>query len=233
MNVLKNIFSSTKDEIWSEFAQEIGATYSFEGVFRKKNSRLVYNYKNWEIILDTENDTENGSTFTRARVAFNNNDNLYFKIRSTNFSPFLRFFIRSSFEIGDFSFDDRYIVSGNKPEKIKLLLDSLDFKHLMLFMPSSCVLKTIESEGLFSKRYENGISLLYFRCFGLIKTKKELKTIIEVFKTLLDRLILTKSTDNFVPQIEIKPYYSMSEILKNYKDNILFFLFKNKNKNVP
>ena len=204
MKKRRGIFGPSKDEIWSQIATDIDGEY-IDGGFWKKDT-LIYKHGEWQILLDTYTVSTSHSTqtYTRMRAPFINKDGLYFKIsREGFFSSIGKFFGMQDIEIGDPFFDDKFIIKGNNPEKIKLLLAELKIKELCQQQPR--IYFTIkDDEGWFGTDFPEGVDELYFSCVGVIKETALLKSLFGLFCITLQRLVQIDSAYEDDPQIQLK-----------------------------
>lgn len=135
MKKRRAFFSPSKDEIWSQIAKDIGGEF-IEGGFWGEDV-LLYKHGEWQILLDNytimmpTGTVTVPVTYTRMRAPFINKDGLYFNIyREGFFSAIRKLFGMQDIKIGDPFFDDQFIIKGNNPEKIKLLLANAKIKQL-------------------------------------------------------------------------------------------------------
>ena len=195
MGLFEKIFGDSKKELWTQIAQDIGGKY-IDGGFWKPNT-LIYKHNEWKISLDTYTIYSDYLiiTYTRMTSVFKNKNNLYFKIYRKGFfidHPMGLFHgVVMSFElqniiIGDQYFDKKYIVKGNDKGKIKRLLDS-KLKTLIDNQPGISI-GIRDKAGWLEPSFPIGVNELYFECMGVIKDKKELLNLFELFSLLLSRL---------------------------------------------
>ena len=201
----KSIFGPSKDEIWTQIAADIGGEF-IDGGFWGKDV-LVYKHGEWQILLDTYTVTVSvgssitSTTYTRMRAPFVNKDDLYFKIsREGFFSSVGKFFGMQDIEIGDPFFDKQFVIKGNKPEKIKLLLADDRIKELCQTQPK-IHLSIKDDEGWFGTDFPDGVDELYFRCVGVIKETALLKALFGLFCLVLQRLVQIDSAYEDDPQV--------------------------------
>src|SRR5690242_10323135 len=78
--LLRQWFGPSKDEVWKQLADGIGADFVDRTFW--KGSKVVAKVPPWEITLDTFDvgDDHSSSTYTRMRAPFVNADGFYFKI---------------------------------------------------------------------------------------------------------------------------------------------------------
>ena len=204
MRKRRSIFGSSKDEIWTQIAADIGGEF-IEGGFWGKDV-LIYRHGEWKILLDTYVVSTGTSSYsvTRMRAPFINKDDLYFKIsREGFFSSIGKFFGMQDIEIGDPFFDKQFIIKGNNPEKIKLLLGDDRIKELCQTQPR-IHLSIKDDEGWFGTDFPEGVDELYFECVGVIKETVLLKALFGLFCLILQRLVQIDSAYEDDPQVTLK-----------------------------
>ena len=204
MKKRRGIFGPSKDEIWSQIATDIDGEF-IDGGFWKKDV-LIYKHGEWQILLDTYTVSTSHSTqtYTRMRAPFINKDGLYFKIsREGFFSSIGKFFGMQDIEIGDPFFDDKFIIKGNNPKKIKLLLAEPKIKELCQQQPR-IHFSIKDDEGWFGTDFPEGVDELYFSCVGVIKETVLLKSLFGLFCITLQRLVQIDSAYEDDPQIQLK-----------------------------
>ena len=208
MSKHKSIFGPPKGEIWTQIAIDVGGEF-IEGGFCSKDV-LIHKYREWRILLDTYTDTTStgatttSTTYTRMRVPFINKDGLYFKISREGFlSSIGKFFGMQNIEIGDPFFDKQFVIKGNNPEKIELLLADGRIKELCHRQPR-IHLRIKDDEGWFGPDFPEGVDELYFECAGVIKETARLKALFELFYLILERLVQIDSAYVDDPQVTLK-----------------------------
>lgn len=208
MGILRSIFGPSKDEIWSQIARDIGGEF-IEGGFWGKDV-LVYKYGEWQILLDIYTVTTStgksttSTTYTRMRAPFVNRDGLYFKLyREGFFSSIGKFFGMQDIETEDPFFDGLFIIKGNSPERIKLLLADVRIKELIKQQPR-IHFEIRDDEGWFSAAFPEGVDELYFQCVGVIKETELLKALFELFSLTLMRLVQIDSAYENDPNVQLK-----------------------------
>ncbi len=203
MALLEGIFGPSKDLIWNQIAKDIGGDY-IDGGFWKKDV-LRYRHDHWELLLDTftRNHGKTSSTYTRLRVPFLNKDRLQFKIfREGFFSGIGKFFGMQDLQIRDHRFNEKFIIQGNNKHKIEQLLNDAQLKMLFEMVPDIHI-EIKEDEGLFGKKYQEGVHVLYFERRGTLRDKETLLLLFRLFTTLLDRLVQIDSAYEDDPNLKL------------------------------
>lgn len=208
MSKRRSILGPSKDEIWKQIATEIGGEF-IDGGFWDENV-VVYKHGEWQIVLDTctvtvsTGATTTATTYTRMRTPFINKDGLYFKIsREGFFSSIGKLFGMQDIETGDRFFDDQFVIKGNSPEKIKLLLADDRIRELCQRLPG-IHLWIKDDEGMFGTDFPEGVDELYFECTDVIKETELLKYLFGLFCLILERLVQIDSAYEDDPQITLK-----------------------------
>lgn len=208
MSIRRSIFGPSKDEIWRQIASDIAGEF-IDGGFWGENA-VTYNHGEWRIILDTRTETTYSGTmmmtvqYTRMRAPFVNRDGLYFDISLEGFlSSIGRLFGMRDIVIGDRFFDDRFLIKGNSPEKIKLLLADERIRELIRKQPK-VHLRIKDDEGIFGADFPDGVDELYFECAGVIKEAEALKDLFELFCRILERLVQIDSAYEDDPKVRLK-----------------------------
>ena len=208
MSIPRSIFGPSKDEIWRQIASDIEGEF-IDGGFWGENA-VTYNHGEWRIILDTRTESTYSGTmmmtvqYTRMRAPFVNKDGLYFDISLEGFlSSIGRLFGMRDIVIGDRFFDDRFLIKGNSPEKIKLLLADERIRELFQKQPK-VQLRIKDDEGIFGADFPDGVDELHFECAGVIKEAEALKDLFELFCRILERLVQIDSAYEDDPKVRLK-----------------------------
>lgn len=189
MGMLRSAFGPSKNEIWSQIADEIGGELILDRFW--KSGGLRFQHGEWEILLDTftvQHD-KSSSTYTRLRAPFVNKDGLQLKLaREGFFSKIGKLFGSQDIQIGDPYFDEKFVIKGNDEDKIRQLLASDKLKQLIDLQPRIW-LSIKDNEGWFGKSYPDDVDLIEFQCGGVVKDKERLHSLFFLFATLLERLV--------------------------------------------
>ena len=195
----------SKHEIWKQTAKDIGGRYDGDNVLR-------YQSGEWEITLDTIASESNWySGKTRMRAPFVNRDGLYFEIYRTGFfTSIWRFFGMQDIQIDDPYFDDNFTIKGNNEGKIRLLLND---RLKQLIQAQSNIwfrIRDWEGDGTINSLGEfviaplpDGVELLSFECFGVVKDEKRLKNLFDLVSITLERLVQIDSAYENAPRVTL------------------------------
>ncbi len=140
MSFLRQVFGPSKEEIWQQLCNEIGAEF-VQGGFWKGN-KVVARVKEWTITLDTySNTTSTGQstttrTYTRLRAPYANRDGFRFKIsRQGLFDGLGKLLGGQDIEVGYPDFDYDFIIQGNDSQKVRQLFANLKIRQLIQVQP--------------------------------------------------------------------------------------------------
>ena len=123
------------------------------------------------------------------RAPFVNRDSLYFKIyRAGFFSNVGKYFGMQDIEIGDEYFDKDFVIKGNDQLQIARLLADDDIKALIERHPK-IHFEIRDDEGIFTKKYSEGVDELYFQCVGVLKDEARIKDLFDLFTYTLEQLV--------------------------------------------
>ena len=209
MGFLSAIFGPSKEEIWSQVANQIKGKFIEGGFFT--DERLIYQHGEWEMVLDTYTETSSNSTnntssstdYTRMRAPFLNKDNLNMHIyREGFFSPLGKALGFQDIHTGDHYFDEEFIIKGNSEKQIRRLLNDERIKKLLRWQPKVNI-KIQSDKSWFFKKYPDGVNELYFSCEGIMKTPEDMRNLFELFCLFLDRLVKIDSAYDDDPNVEI------------------------------
>ena len=193
------LFGPSQQDIWQAFADEIGGEYIGGGIFSAK--KIIYNNGNWTFLLDTY--TVDKTVFTRMRAPFVNPEKLFFKIyRHSVFSSIGKAMGMQDIEIGDLGFDEDFILKGNDPKILKLLLEDIRIKNYFQQLRKVCI-EIKENDGFFGADFPEGTDELYFRCPGILRDQNQLKTLFDLFALILERLVRVDVASNADPGVQL------------------------------
>lgn len=188
MGLLRQVFGPSKEEIWSQLSQELGADYQ-EGSFFKEG-KVVLSHREWEITLDTYTVHTGKSTiiYTRMRAPYVNRDGAWFNIyRKSVFSWVGKLFGVKDIEIGDSFFDEEFIIQGEPEALVSRLLSNVEVRQLIQAQPD-IHFQVKDDDGWFKSKFPEGVDELYFEVVGVIKDRERLKSLFDLFALVLDEL---------------------------------------------
>ena len=154
------------------------------------------------------------------RAPFINKDGLYFNIsrkisRGGFFSSIGKFFGMQDIEVGDPSFDRRFIITGNNEEKIIRLLTDDRVKELFQTLADNRIrrlsqtrpgfhLRIEDGKSWFRNDFPEGVSALSFECVDVIRGTAFLKALFELFGLVLERLVRLDSAYADDPKVTLR-----------------------------
>lgn len=190
MSFLRSLFGPSKDEIWSQFAHELGGEF-YEGGLFKGPSAVAARYKDWTVTFDTytqNHGKNNTQTYTRIRAPYCNADNLRFHIyRASIFSGIGEFFGAQDIQVGDRYFDEEFVIKGNNEHLIRKFFSNHRLKDLIHAQPNISF-SIRDDEGWFVEKLPEGIDELVFSRFGVMKDLDELHDAFTLFAEALHQL---------------------------------------------
>jgi hypothetical protein len=180
--------SKNKINIWQEFAKETGGTFK-EGYSWISDSTEV-NYKNWIIIFDnfTAWSGKYSTETTRIIVPITLIDNFRFEIYHEGFIRKIeKLFGAQDIKIGYPDFDKAFIIKSNNEFKIKTLLRNKEIRNFIESL-KEVNLEISDQKGIWGEKLpKNEYELSYFMD-GEIQNIQTLKSLLELFKLILDEL---------------------------------------------
>ncbi|CAG0928536.1 hypothetical protein TFLX_00914 [Thermoflexales bacterium] len=204
MGLLRELFGPSKDEIWSQLSQEIGADYEKDGFF--KSGKVILSHKQWEITLDTYtvSDGKTSHTYTRIRAPYVNQDGFRFNIyRKGIFSWLGKALGQQDIEIGDAYFDEGFIIQGEPEDQVRRLLQNVDLCQRIQNQPD-IHFQVKDDEGWFGQKFPEGVDELYFQTYGVIKDVQRLQDLFELFALVLEELCRIGSAYEHQPGVSLK-----------------------------
>lgn len=179
--------------IWQEFANETNGTFK-EGYSWNSDSNEI-EYKNWKIVFDnfTLWSGKYSTQLTRVVVPIVLIDNFRFEIYKEGFVRKIeKLFGAQDIEIGYPEFDKAYTIKSNNEFKTKALLRNKNIRKLIESQKDVNILIS-DQKGIWEKQLpENEFELSYFTD-GEIKDIEILKSLLELFKLILDKLYQMES----------------------------------------
>ena len=164
-------FGRSKDEVWRQLSQEIGAEF-VEGGFWK-GSKIQAHVGPWTITLDVI--SRDDGSFTRIRAPYINPEGFRFTIYRKNlFSELGKLLGMQDIEVGDPEFDEDFIIKGNDESKVRDLFANPKIRQMIQDQPEIW-LEIKDSE-------------LHFQVVGVIKNVEWLKALFDLFAAVLDQL---------------------------------------------
>jgi hypothetical protein len=188
MEVLRQLFGPSREEIWRQLCSETQAEYVKGGFW--KGDKVHVNYGEWTITLDTftVSDGKTSTTYTRLRAPYVNKDNFRFTVyRAGFFSELGKLFGMQDVEVGYPEFDEAFVIKGNDEAKLRALFANQRVRRL-IENQQTIRLTVKDDEGWFGTRFPEGVDELYFCVLGIIKDIEQLKSLFDLFAEVLDHL---------------------------------------------
>ena len=196
-------FGPSKDELWRQLSQEIGAEFIKGGFWR--GNKVQMHVKDWTITLDTytESNGESSHACTRMRAPYLNPEGFRFTIfRKGFFSGLGKLLGMQDIEVGDPDFDDAFIIKGNDESKVRDLFANPQIRRMIQGQPK-IRLELKNNEAWFGHRLPDSADVLHFQVVGVIKDVERLKSLFDLFVTVLDQLCRIGSAYKQVPELEL------------------------------
>jgi hypothetical protein len=196
-------FGPSKDEVWRQLSQEIGAEFVESGFW--KGNKVQAHVGPWTITLDThtESSGESHVTYTRMRAPYVNSEGFRFTIyRKGFFSDLGKLLGLQDIEVGDPEFDETFIIKGDDESKVRSLFADDKIRRMIHAQPQ-IRLEVKDSEGWFGPKFPEDVDELYFQVVGVIKDVERLKALFDLFAAVLDRLCRIGSAQKQVPGVEL------------------------------
>lgn len=203
MSMLRQVFGSSREEVWRQLCAEIGAEFVDGGLW--KGDKVQVRVKEWTITLDTYrvSSGKHHTTYPRMRAPYVNKDGFRFTIyRKGVFSELRKRLGMQDIEVGDPDFDRDYVIQGNDEAKVLSLLANPRIRQLIQAQPSFN-LQVKDDEGWFGKSFPEGVDELYFLVIGVIKDVERLKSLYELFAEVLNQLCHIGSAYENDPQLAL------------------------------
>lgn len=203
MGLLRDVFGPSKDEIWSQLSQEIGARFQAGGLLG--TGKVTLSHGQWEITLDTYavSTGKSSTTFTRLRAPYVNADGFRFNVFIQGvFDSLRKVFGLQDVSIGDPSFDDRFIVQSSSEDEIKRLLSNQSIRGL-IEAETDVHFQLKDDEGCFRSSFPAGVDELCFETHGFVKDIQRLKELFELFALVLDELCKMGSAYQNAPGVTL------------------------------
>jgi hypothetical protein len=194
-------FGPSRDEVWRRLSAEIGAEY-VEGRFWK-GSKVQAHVGPWLVTLDTHTVSSGHShvTYTRMRAPYVNPEGFRFTIyRKGLFSEWGKLLGMQDIEVGDFEFDEAFIIKGNDEDRVRALFSDPKVRQMVQDQPQ-IRLEVKDSEGWFGPGFPEDVDELHFQVVGVIKDVERLKSLFDLFAAVLDRLCRIGSASQQEPGI--------------------------------
>jgi hypothetical protein len=197
-------FGPSKDEVWRQLSQEIGAEF-VEGGLWKREHKVQVHVKPWTITLDTYavHTQHSHVTYTRMRAPYVNPERFRFTIYRKGFlSDLGKLLGMQDIEVGDPEFDEAFIIKGTDEFRVRDLFANSQIRQIIQAQPEFR-LDVKDSEGWFGPKFPEDVDELHFQVAGVIKDLERLKSLVDLFAAVLDQLCRTGSAYKREPGITL------------------------------
>jgi hypothetical protein len=205
MSILGGIFGSSREEVWQQLCNEIGAEFVDGGFW--KGDKVEARVGNWTVTLDTYTVSSGHShvRFTRMRAPFVSHDGLRFRIyRKSLFTGLGKMFGMQDIESGHSAqFDEDFVIQGNDEYKVRALLANPEVRRLIEEQPE-IRLELKDDEGTFRQKFPEGVDELHFQVMGVIKDVERLKKLFDLFAEVLEQLQRMGSASEQDPGVKLR-----------------------------
>jgi hypothetical protein len=196
-------FGPGTNEVWGQLCKEIGCELIQNG--RWKGSKVRLQVGPWTIVLDTHtvSDGESSTTYTRLRAPFLNPGEFRFQLyRKGPFSALGKTLGMQDIEVGDPEFDEAFIIKSNDEAIVRELLANPTIRQIIQAQPRVW-LEIKDNEGWFGTKFPDDADELLFLAPGVIKDVALLKSLFDLFATMLDQLCRIRVTTKQVPGVSL------------------------------
>jgi hypothetical protein len=206
MGLLRNVFGPSKEEVWRQLCQEIGADF-VEGGFWK-GDKVQARVGDWSVTLDTYTVSAGKThiTYTRLRAPFVSRDGLRFLIyRKGFFSDLGKKLGMQDIEVGhSVHFDEDFIIKGNDESKVRALFANPEIRRLLDEQPEIRLeIKDKDHGSGFRNVLPEDVDELHVQIHGVIKDVGRLKQLFDLFAEVLDELTRMGSASEADPGVRL------------------------------
>jgi hypothetical protein len=197
------LFGPSREEIWRQLSDEIGAQFVDGGFW--KGDKIVAKHQEWTVTLDTYTVStgKSSTTFTRMRAPFFNPHEFRFTIyRRSVFTGIATRFGMQDIEVHDELFDRDFVVKSTNESAVLELLANSRIRELIAAQPR-INLTVKDDEGWFGPSFPDGVDELYFSAAGVMKDVERLKQLYALFAETLDHLCHIRQTYEQAPDVAL------------------------------
>jgi hypothetical protein len=122
------------------------------------------------------------------RAPYVNPEGFRFKIfRRSVLSDLDNLFGMQDIEVGDFEFDEAFIIKGNDEDRVRVLFSDSKIRQMIQDQPQ-IRLEVKDSEGWFGPKFAEDVDELLFPVVGVVKDVERLKALFDLFAAVLNQL---------------------------------------------
>jgi hypothetical protein len=203
MSALLKWFGPSREQVWRELSDRIGASYVDGGFW--KGDKVQAQHGEWTITLDVYTVHANNThvSYTRLRAPYVNPGGFRFRIyRRGVFSDLGALFGMQDVEVGYEAFDRDFIIKGSSDAQLRELLSSARLRELLARQPRG-KLEVKPDEGWFGPNFPDGVDELCFTVSGVVKDIDRLKEMYELFAETLDQLCRIGAAYETAPDVRL------------------------------
>jgi hypothetical protein len=194
------VFGPSRDQVWSQLAQEIGGDVVSRGFWRGK--AVVAHVESWTVTLDLMHVDK--MVFTRLRALYVNPDDFRFNVRRRNvFSGLAEALGFHDVQVGYPAFDRAFVVKGTSEKKLRQLFANPRLRSLLSANPGSVHFQVRDDEGWFGKTFPKGVDEVRLITPGVVKDVDRLKGLFDLFAETLHTLCHMGSAYEDDPGLEL------------------------------
>lgn len=201
---LRDLFGPSREEIWRQLCNEIGADFVDGGFW--KGDKVQARVKNWTVTLDryVMHAGHAVVVFTRLRAPFVSRDGFRFRAyRKKVFSGLGKMLGMQDIEAGSsVRFDDDFILQGNDEHKVRVLFANQEIVRLLQEQPD-VHFELKDDEGTFQSHFPEGVDELLLQIHGDVKDVQRLKKLFDLFAEVLDELCRMGSATEEAPGVAL------------------------------
>jgi hypothetical protein len=190
--IIQSFFSKDHESVWRQFASENNGSY-LVGIGHHYDS-VEIEYSDHQIIFDqytlyqVVGKKSYRTHYTRVRLEFKSKDDLQFRLTKQYVVDLIgKVFGAQDIQVGDKSFDRRFLIKGNDEFKVQILFSNEIVKQLIL-AHDDIHLQLMDKEGVFDEPIQEGNSMLYYLSETIVKNKGQLEALLKLYKTVIDQL---------------------------------------------
>ena len=191
-DIYNSIFGKNYEAVWRQFSTENNGTYilgkhdNLDSVeINYSNHKIIFDqYIHYQVVGGTSHETE----YTRVRLEFISNDKLQLRLTKQGVIDNIgKLFGAQDIQIGDKTFDKKFMIKGNDEFKVQTLFSSEIIKNLILAQ-RDIHLQILEKEGIFNEPIQEGNAMLYYISETEVREIGQLNSLLKLYKALVDQL---------------------------------------------
>ena len=186
---------NNKYNIWEEFTKETNGKFIPEFSWHSAKTEIEYN--SFKIIFDNYTlwNGKYSKKMTRIIVPFNSKEKFIFEINESSLIRNVeKLFGGQDVKIGREDFDKKYIIKTNNEHKIKTLLQNSKIRSL-IEKDENIHIEISEQKGIWEEKLPENKFELSFYDDGEINDIERLKSLLDLFKEMINVLIEMKLID--------------------------------------